>query len=877
MRYLTFGAQEHSTYPIALLVPRLERNAIEHYFMQPHLEEARDDVVAYGLHKTGKKTPMKVMKEFLAMELLPALRQLGTQYLVVCDSDYFKALTKSMPAEANLGYVLETQGEYIDGDKQKHSLEGFKILYCPNHLAAIYDPEKVNAKISQSMTAMKAHITSTYKAPGTDIIHFEAYPKTVEEIRFWLDSLLDMGCDLTADIETFSLKHHTAGIGTISFCWSKHEGIAFPVDLHKNNLFIRKLLKEFFRKFRKSGRKMIWHNIAFDVYVLIYQLCMDDLLDTRGILNGIDLFLENWEDTKLITYLATNSCAGNKLGLKDQAQEFAGNYAVEEIKDITQIPLDDLLRYNLVDGLSTWYVYEKHYDTMVRDDQLTIYEELFKPATIDIIQMQLTGMPVDMEEVKRLKVELEEFAQDALDRMRSNVFVQAYVNQLNQAAEDKRRSDWELRKSQGVKVRPYTPGNFNLEFNPNSNVQLQDILYTGNNMSLPVIAFTKSKNASAGGATLEDLRNHTEVDEVLEFLDALVDYKGVNKLLTDFIPNFLKAAKGPDGWHYLFGNFNLGGTVSGRLSSSGPNLQNLPSKGRWAKKVKACFRAPPGWLFVGLDFDSLEDRISALTTKDPNKLKVYTDGFDGHCLRAYSYFGDKMPDIDPTSVKSINSIKKRYPDERQESKTPTFLLTYGGKHFGIVDKMGWPIEKAMEVEAKYHELYQVSDQWVADRIEQATKDGYVTVAFGLRVRTPLLEQSILGTKRTLKEAEGEGRTAGNALGQSWCLLNSRASVDFLRGVRSSKYSTDIRPCAHIHDAQYFLIRDNMYTLLYVNEHLVNAVNWQDHPDIAHPEVHLGGEVSVFYPTWAEEMVIPNGATQDVVLDCITKHREKYSL
>lgn len=55
--------------------------------------------------------------------------------------------------------------------------------------------------------------------------------------------------------------------------------------------------------------------------------------------------------------------------------------------------------------------------------------------------------------------------------------------------------------------------------------------------------------------------------------------------------------------------------------------------------------APDGWIFAGLDFASLEDRISALTTKDPNKLKVYTDGYDGHSLRAHSYFGDQMPDI----------------------------------------------------------------------------------------------------------------------------------------------------------------------------------------------------------------------------------------
>ena len=76
------------------------------------------------------------------------------------------------------------------------------------------------------------------------------------------------------------------------------------------------------------------------------------------------------------------------------------------------------------------------------------------------------------------------------------------------------------------------------------------------------------------------------------------------------------------------------------------NLQNLPSTGsKYAKVIKSCFQAGPGWLFCGLDFASLEDRISALSTKDPNKLKVYTDGYDGHSLRAFAYFGENMPDI----------------------------------------------------------------------------------------------------------------------------------------------------------------------------------------------------------------------------------------
>ena len=261
---------------------------------------------------------------------------------------------------------------------------------------------------------------------------------------------------------------------------------------------------------------------------------------------------------------------------------------------------------------------------------------------------------------------------------------------------------------------------------------------------------------------------------------------------------------------------------------------------------------------MGLDFDSLEDRISALTTKDPNKIKVYTDGFDGHCLRAHSYFGHLMSDnINPDDPDSINSIAEMYPDLRQDSKMPTFALTYQGTHITLMAKGGFSEEVARQIEERYHKLYEVSDRWVAAKLEEATKTGYVICAFGLRVRTPLLSQVILNTSRTPWEAQAEGRTAGNALGQSYCLLNTRAGSKFMQRVRESEYRLCILPCAHIHDAQYFLVRDDIHVISFLNKYLVQEVQWQDHPDIWHPEVKLGGSLSLFWPTWKDEIGIPN--------------------
>ena len=84
--------------------------------------------------------------------------------------------------------------------------------------------------------------------------------------------------------------------------------------------------------------------------------------------------------------------------------------------------------------------------------------------------------------------------------------------------------------------------------------------------------------------------------------------------------------------------------MSGRLSAS-DGLQTIPSNSVFGKPIKSCFVPPEGWLFCYSDFASLEDRINSLLTKDENKLKVYTDGYDGHALRAYAYFKKEMPDV----------------------------------------------------------------------------------------------------------------------------------------------------------------------------------------------------------------------------------------
>lgn len=664
MRQTPFVSNDQ--FDLVVLSAVINMDEIKRAYLDPFgIDEASTTVFSLHLAPGKKKTPVKEIQEYITTTMVPELEKVKPTYIVCTDAEYFKVLTKSAKAEAQLGYVLDC----VFGP--------WKVVYVPSFRAIFYDPVKIKAKIKQSMDALCDHARGTYTAPGTDLLKYEFYPQGVDEIEDALNQLLEMGVSLASDIEAFSLKHYDSGIGTIAFAWNKAEGIAFAVDYEPipgatkapfgrivHNAPVRVLLKKFFTALTQ---KLTWHNISYDVYALVYQLWMNDLLDTKGMLEGFDVLLDpsRWDDTKLITYLATNSCAGNKLSLKEQAQEYAGNYAESEIEDITKIPLNRLLRYNLIDACSTWFVYEKHWNTLVADDQLGIYENLFKPAIRDIVQMQLTGMPLYMPQVEKVSKLLGVIEKHALDKIQQSRIIQDFTHQLNLA--------WvEEFNTTRVKKR-VTLADAKEVFNPNSPKQLQTLLYgegTGC-LGLPIIELTDSKLPATDADTLRSLRTHANDAEVTALLDTFLEYKAVDKLISSFIPAMLAAPQGPDGWWYLFGNFVLGGTVSGRLSSNSPNLQNLPAnvvmaisdtlmqllgdqiqpymvKGGMSlgKLIKSCFIAPPGWLFVGLDFASLEDRISALTTKDPNKLAVYLYGFDGHCLRALSYFPRNMPDIE---------------------------------------------------------------------------------------------------------------------------------------------------------------------------------------------------------------------------------------
>jgi len=862
MQSILFGSNPD----IAILIKStgLNRVKLEHHYLK-QLKVSPDRFTAYELsYETLKKCTAKHAKAYLN-DLLPELDHLGVKTLFVADGTYFKYLTNAKKVDPFYGEIVPC------------TVKGYghmKVILAPNFQALVYNP-MIQGKMDRSLAALQRHIDGKKVSPGQTIIHRAIFPRTEEEVKRAFDELHQYPA-LTCDIEALSLEFWNAGISTISFAWNKHEGVAMAVDRNRfadygldNPLraFTRVCLWNFFDTYKG---KLVYQNAGYDMKVITYELWMKNLADYVGMQEGIFTLTRDFEDTKLITYLATNNAVENSLGLKENSAEYTGNYA-EDTTDTSKIPIKDLLTYNLRDCLATWYVAEKHWPTLVKDQQEQAYHEVMKPAVKSLLAMELCGMPINPVKVQEAKTKLTTIKEKHQDFFKNNSHIQEVYYQLLMAKAEKKTAE--------AKKKVYTIDDSVVrkdleEFNPGSDNQVRFLLY--DYFDLPVIDLTDGKQPATGSKTLKKLVNHTQNPEIIEIIENLRGYADVSIILSTFIPAFENAQQLPDGSWRLFGNFNLGGTQSLRLSSSNPNLQNIPSSSIYAKIIKDCFEPIKRWIFAGSDFDSLEDKINALLTKDPNKLKVYTDGFDGHCLRAYAYFGDQMAGIDPNSVNSINSIKKLYKPLRQDSKAPTFALTYGGSFITLMNNNGFSEEKAKTIEAKYHELYKVADDWVAGLVEDAKTCGYIPMAFGARIRTPLLAKCVIGTDCKMPYgAKKEARSAGNAATQSYCVLTIRALNEFMERVWASPYRYKVLPSGTIHDAIYLMFPDSAEILEWVNTNLIECMAWDDLPELKHPVVKISSALDVFWPSWSNAIGIPVNGSKQEIKDACKKGAKEY--
>ena len=583
----------------------IEKTEISNNYLEPLAKEGvlpSSVLVLPILYNTPTKIIAKTAKAYLD-KLIGNIPESASK-LIVADSNYFKFITKVAKISDKYGSVV----------KGKHpGYEHFTCVYVPNYKTLFKQPE--NAQL------IELGIKAIAGTGTTVLINSAEYGFQYGSDRELLDSLYQYPV-LAADIETTGLSLEDE-IVSISFAWTKHDGLA--IDLSITGIYY---LKKFLETYKG---KLLFHNGLFDAKILIRSLWMEHATDHKGMMKGLQYF-KDFDDTMILAYLAKNATTKVSLRLKEVALEYVGNYAIK-IQDITKYTKAEILRYNLIDALATFYLWEKyHAETTSRP-----YLEIFQPSLYSLIKMMLVGLPMDSNRVQEVHNILAAKEKVLNEQIQENKHVIKFTKQLqiNACA----LANAKLKKL----IKPLKHFE-NVKFNPGSHPQLGSLLF--GSLQLPIIEKTKSGAPATGGDVLKDLENHTTDTDILDLLKFVRDLSEVCKINGTFIKAFMQEKD------FLHGNLKLGGTQSGRLASNSPNLTNLPAHGPMGKLVKSCIVAPDGWLFAGADFSALEERIGAILSKDPNRIKVYTDGYDGHSLRAQTYFADQMPDITTALAKA---------------------------------------------------------------------------------------------------------------------------------------------------------------------------------------------------------------------------------
>jgi DNA polymerase-1 len=248
------------------------------------------------------------------------------------------------------------------------------------------------------------------------------------------------------------------------------------------------------------------------------------------------------------------------------------------------------------------------------------------------------------------------------------------------------------------------------EFNINSPKQLGDVLFNKLNLPKPV-KYGKGKMISTAVDVLEGLAATHQVPRLV------LEYRQLSKLKStyvDALPSLLNRATGR-----LHTTFTQTGTATGRLSSSNPNLQNIPIRTELGREIRAAFTARPGHVLLAADYSQIELRLLAHYSEDSLLVEAYRRGDDIHTLTASQVFG-----VPPLMVTS---------DHRRQAKVVNFGIVYGLSPFGLSQNLGIDTSEATQFIDAYFERYRGVRAFIDKTLEQARREQQVRTLFG-RIR-----------------------------------------------------------------------------------------------------------------------------------------------
>jgi DNA polymerase-1 len=344
------------------------------------------------------------------------------------------------------------------------------------------------------------------------------------------------------------------------------------------------------------------------------------------------------------------------------------------------VPVDKATEYSAEDAdvtLRLWHLFKAR---LVAEGMVSVYETLERPMAAILGEMELAGVMVDRAMLGRLS---SEFAQ-SLARIEDEIYALA-----------------------GAK------------FNVGSTQQVADLLF--GKFGLPGAKKTSTGKWSTGAKVLEDLVSSEELTEDQRRLPAkLLEWRQLAKLkstYTDSLPQHIDAETGR-----IHTCFSLASTSTGRLSSTEPNLQNIPIRTREGRMIRTAFIAEPGRKLISADYSQIELRVLAHMADIPELKRAFLEGLDIHAMTASEMFGVPIKDM-PSEV-------------RRRAKAINFGIIYGISAFGLSQQLGIARGEAGEYIAKYFERFPGIRAYMDAMRAKVREDGYVETLFGRKIHFP---------------------------------------------------------------------------------------------------------------------------------------------
>jgi len=316
------------------------------------------------------------------------------------------------------------------------------------------------------------------------------------------------------------------------------------------------------------------------------------------------------------------------------------------------------------------------------------------------------------------------------------------------------------------------------EFNLSSPKQIQAILFE--KMQLPVIKKTPKGQPSTAVAVLQELADDYALPKLI------LEHRGLSKLkstYTDKLP--LMIDKDTQRVHT---SYHQAVAATGRLSSSDPNLQNIPIRSEEGRRIRQAFVASPGFTIVAADYSQIELRIMAHLSEDPSLLKAFAEGIDIHSATAAEVFGVKLDEVTT--------------EQRRRAKAINFGLIYGMSAFGLAKQIDVSRTEAQQYIDLYFERYPGVKKFMETMREHAREVGYVETVFGRRLYVPDIKAS------NMQRRQYAERTAINAPMQGTAAdIIKRAMLACATWIGDN--TDQIRMIMQVHDELVFEIADTV--------------------------------------------------------------------